>query len=147
MNEDRYLTAGDTSVLANTPWGKTGLAICYDLRFPELFRTYALSGGSLVVLSAEWPLKRISHWETLLRARAIENQIFFAAANCVGMSANETFGGTSMVISPWGEIVGKANSHDEQIITTEVDLDEVQRVQKSIPVLTDRRPNVYKFLP
>ena len=63
------------------PWGKTGLAICYDLRFPELLRGYALAGARLMLLPAEWPHPRREHWRTLLRARAIENQCYVAACN------------------------------------------------------------------
>jgi len=147
MNEDRYLKAGDRPVFARPPWGKTGLSICYDLRFPELFRVYAISGCVLVLLSAEWPLRRISHWQTLLKARAIENQIFFAAANCVGAGGDETFGGYSVVINPWGEICVEAGNNTEEIVTTRIDLKDVQRVQTTIPVLTDRCPKAYYFNP
>jgi len=147
MHEDHYLKAGDRPVLARLPWGKTGLSICYDLRFPELFRVYAISGCVLVLLSAEWPLRRITHWQTLLKARAIENQIFFAAANCVGTGGDEIFGGTSLVISPWGEICAEGGNKTEEIITTRIDLKEVQQVQNTIPVLADRRPNAYYSSP
>jgi len=143
MNEDRYLKAGDRPILARPPWGKTGLSICYDLRFPELFRAYAISGCVLVLLSAEWPLGRISHWQALLKARAIENQIFVAAANCVGSGGDEKFGGSSVVFSPSGEICVEAGNKAEEIITTGIDLKEVQHVQNTIPVLTDRRPTAY----
>ncbi len=147
MNEDRYLIAGDKPVAARTPWGKTGLSICYDLRFPELFRTYAVAGCALILLSAEWPLKRIFHWETLLKARAIENQVFIAATNCVGRGGDEVFGGSSAIISPWGEVLAVGSKDQEEILTAEIDMDEVQRTKKTIPILTDRRPDAYFSIP
>ncbi len=84
MDEDQWLGAGTRATLAKLPWGTAGLSICYDLRFPELFRGYALAGVRLILLPAEWPHPRLEHWRTLLRARAIENQCFVAACNRVG---------------------------------------------------------------
>jgi len=96
MQETRYLSPGDKTKCIKLPWGKTGLAICYDLRFPELFRQYAAQQVKLILLSAEWPRVRTDQWETLIKARAIENQCFVIAANCVGETGNEVFGGRSM---------------------------------------------------
>ncbi len=79
MSEDRHLHAGNSVVVAQTQWGSTGLAICYDLRFPELFRGHTLAGAKVILLVAEWPHPRLAHWQTLLRARAIENQGFMFA--------------------------------------------------------------------
>ena len=84
------------------PWGCAGLAICYDLRFPELFRRYALEGARLLILPAAWPHPRRMHWRTLLRSRAIENQWFVAACNRVGTTEDVSFFGASAVIDPWG---------------------------------------------
>jgi predicted amidohydrolase len=97
-----------------------------------------------VLISAEWPLKRVLHWETLLKARAIENQCFFAATNTVGTIGGETFAGSSQVISPWGEVVDGANTQDEQLVTTEIDLSITSHVRNLIPVFKDRRPDVYE---
>ncbi len=105
MNEEQYLTAGDKVTLAETAWGQWGLAICYDLRFPELFRQYALMGANLAFLPSEWPHPRLAHWRTLLRARAIENQMFMAACNRVGEQTGTRFFGHSTIVDPWGEIV------------------------------------------
>ena len=105
MNEDRWLQAGNQPQLANFSWGTAGMAICYDLRFPELFRQYALGKAKLICLPSEWPTIRINHWKVLLQARAIENQIFVAAVNCVGKTGKENFGGASAIISPWGELL------------------------------------------
>src|SRR5688572_30161681 len=81
MDEDRYLQPGESALALDLPWGRTGLAICYDLRFPELFRRYAVEGAKMIVIPAEWPMARIEHWRLLLQARAIENQCYVVACN------------------------------------------------------------------
>jgi len=142
MAEDEWLSPGQDVVTAETPWGATGLAICYDLRFPEIFRRQAVGGVRLLLLPAEWPGRRIAHWQTLLRARAIENQCFIAACNCVGASEKDTFGGRSAVIDAWGETVIEAGA-GEALLTTTIDLDLADRVRTHIPVFADRRPDLY----
>jgi predicted amidohydrolase len=142
MDEDRWLAPGQEVVTAESPWGALGLAICYDLRFPELFRRQAVTGARLILLPAEWPTRRIAHWSTLLRARAIENQCFVAACNCVGGSETDTFGGRSAVIDAWGETIIEAGS-SETLLTATIDLDLADRVRAHIPVLSDRRPELY----
>jgi len=143
MSEDRWLTPGDQLQQVEAPWGQTGLAICYDLRFPEMFRHYALAGSRLFLISAEWPLARIQHWQILLRARAIENQCFIAATNCTGLCGGETFGGSSAVISPWGETLVEASTGQPELHTIFIDMDQVPTVRSKIPILKDRRPDVY----
>lgn len=143
MDEDQYLTAGDHLTIANTPWGHVGMAICYDLRFPEIFRTYALAGAKLIILPAEWPYPRLVHWQTLLRARAIENQLYVIACNRVGTSKNSTFLGHSCIIDPWGEVVAEAGE-TEELITAEIDLTKVDEIRAKIPVFADRRPHLYQ---
>jgi len=142
MAEEKWLTPGDASVLVDADWGPTGLAICYDLRFTELFRKYALSGAKLVIVPAEWPSRRTAHWQTLLRARAIENQMFVVAVNRVGVSKEEHFGGRSAVIDPWGEALVEGGG-DPALLHTEIDLALVDEVRRRIPVFEDRRPEVY----
>ncbi len=142
MHEGEWLTAGDTFEQAETPWGKTGLSICYDLRFPEMMRRHTLQGAQLVLVVAEWPTRRIAHWQTLMRARALDNQFFIAGCNCVGTSGEETFGGHSMVVDPWGQTVVEGNE-EEMLLTAEIDLDMVDRVRRGFPVLDDRRTDLY----
>ncbi len=138
------LAAGQQVGLAETPWGKVGLAVCYDLRFPEVFRTQALAGARLLLVVAEWPLARIAHWEALLRARAIENQAFVAAVNRVGESAGTRFGGMSMVLSPRGDVVAQAGS-TETLLLAEVDLAEADAYRAAFPALRHRRPEAYRL--
>ncbi|MEW6240554.1 MAG: carbon-nitrogen family hydrolase [Chloroflexota bacterium] len=144
MDEHQYLTAGDEPVLLDLPFGKAGLAICYDLRFPELFRGYALAGADMVILPAEWPHPRLGHWQTLVRARAIENQMFMLACNRVGKDPGNEFFGHSMVVSPWGEVLAEAGE-GEELVTVAVDQAKVQEARRKIPILRDRRPDVYKL--
>lgn len=142
MDEHHYLAAGEETTLLALPWGKAGLAICYDLRFPELFRRYALSDARLILIPAEWPHPRRAHWRTLLRARAIENQCFVAACNRVGSSKGADFFGASAVIDPWGETLIEGGE-DELLLTVSVDLAQVDEVRKRIPIFADRRPALY----
>ncbi|MDE3088566.1 MAG: carbon-nitrogen family hydrolase, partial [Chloroflexota bacterium] len=105
LDEDKYLVGGDEAQVFDTGFGKFALAVCYDLRFPELWRHYTLAGARVAFLPAEWPQPRIAHWRTLLPARAIENQIFMIGCNRVGTSKDQTFGGHSMIVNPWGEVL------------------------------------------
>jgi len=143
MDEHLWLTGGNQLHMRKFSWGICTQAICYDLRFSEIFRNYAINGAQIVFVSAEWPLARLSHWKTLLRARAIENQLFIAAVNCVGKTGEETFGGNSVIINPWGEAVVEAGEIEDELVTSEIDLNEIEKVRNQIPILSDRRPDVY----
>lgn len=146
MDEDRYLGAGESAAVHELPWGQGALAICYDLRFPELFRRYALDGAQIVLLPSEWPEPRIEHWRTLLRARAIENQCFVVACNRVGSDRANTFGGRSAAIDPRGNVLIEAGDQAE-LITATLDLDLIEEVRRFLPIFADRRPEVYGFEP
>jgi predicted amidohydrolase len=142
MEEHRYLAPGETLGTAGLPWGASALAICYDLRFPELFRRYALEGARAIFLPAEWPAPRIEHWRVLCRARAIENQLVIAACNCVGSDAHNLFGGHSAVVGPGGEVLIEGGQAPE-LLTVEVDLSQADALRSAIPILRDRRPQLY----
>ena len=143
MQEDQWLQPGNSLQTVQTALGPAGLAICYDLRFPELFRQYALSGAVGYFLSAEWPIRRINHWQILLRARAIENQAFMLAANCVGQSGKDLFGGSSAVISPWGEVLVEGDQTNEALLTSGIDTDQIEQARQFMPVFQDRRSELY----
>ena len=143
FDEHNWLGEGEAPTMLAQAWGDAGLAICYDLRFPELFRRYAVEhGAKLILICAEWPLVRVEHWRTLLIARAIENQCFVAATNSCGDTGGTVFGGHSMVVDPWGLVIAEAGE-DECLLTAQIDLDEVDRVRRAIPVFEDRRPDAY----
>ncbi len=144
MAEDRFLGAGDETPVFSTSWGPTALAICYDLRFPELFRRFVLNGAQLVLMPSEWPVQRIEHWRTLLRARAIENQCFVVGCNRVGSDRSNAFGGRSAAIDPWGSVLAEGGDGAE-VVSATIDLQRVDKIRATIPVWNDRRPDLYRL--
>jgi predicted amidohydrolase len=146
MGEDRFLTAGDQSRVIPTSVGRLGVAICYDLRFPELFRKLALEGAEILCIPAEWPKPRQEHWRTLLRARAIENQMFVAAANCCGPQGKLDFFGMSLLLSSRGDVLAEGEETDTEL-TAVFDLEEMVAYRSQIRCFHDRRPEIYGTLP
>ncbi len=142
LDEPRYLQAGDALRQVRLGSHRAGLAVCYDLRFPEMFRRYALEGCQSILLSAEWPHPRGEHWRILLRTRAIENQCFVFACNRVGASDGVSFCGHSAVIDPWGNTLVDGQEA-EGLFTATCDLDMVTETRSAVPVLQGRRPDVY----
>lgn len=142
--EDQYLAPGHQLPTFETPWGKAGLAIGYDLRFPEMFRTYALADVNLVCIAGAWPRPRLNHWRALLRARAIENQMYVVAVNQVGNDDQEDLCGHSLIIDPWGETIVEAGD-TELLLTAAIDIQRVTEVRQRMSVLKDRRPDVYRL--
>jgi predicted amidohydrolase len=142
LHEEKWLGAGDQLVLARTPWGPVGLSICYDLRFPEVFRPYAVAGSCLTLIVAEWPERRVSHWSKLLQARAIENQMFVAGVNKVGESQGARLGGCSAIVDPWGVPLVEGDG-SEALLTAEIELREAEKARRYIPVMRDRQPDIY----
>ncbi|MFO7832021.1 MAG: carbon-nitrogen family hydrolase [Desulfuromonadaceae bacterium] len=146
MGEDRFLSPGDRVCVVPTSAGRLGLAICYDLRFPELFRKMALEGAEILCIPAEWPKPRQEHWRTLLRARAIENQMFVAAANCCGIQGKLDFFGMSMLISARGDVQAEAGETDTELVAT-FSHEEMIKYRSQILSFRDRRPEIYGTLP
>jgi len=140
--EDRYFQRGQEAVVAKTSLGLMGLMICYDLRFPELCRSLALRGAKMVAVMAEWPAERLVHWDVLLKARAIENQLFVLGANRCGMDGSQVYAGHSRIISPFGEVIARAGKGASTLFAT-VDLSAVERTRKAIPCLKERVPEAY----
>ena len=141
-NESETILPGDRIVVAETPFGRLGLAVCYDLRFPELFRGMLAHGVELVALpSAFTALTGKAHWECLIRARAIENLIYLIAPGQGGYHVNgrETHG-HSMVVDPWGNILNQLKS-GSGVVPAEVDLERLRRIRSNFPALEHRRLN------
>lgn len=133
--ESKYTQAGDQVVNAKLPFANVGLSICYDIRFPELFRSLTQRGADIITVPAAFTrVTGRAHWQTLLQARAIENQVYIVAAGQEGEHANgrETWG-HSMIISPWGEILGEI-VRGEGIISVPFDTDKIALARQSIPV-------------
>ncbi|MDP6981432.1 MAG: carbon-nitrogen hydrolase family protein [Myxococcota bacterium] len=140
FRESDAIAAGDAVVDVTTPFGQVGLSICYDLRFPELYRELATRGVHFVTVPAAFaPGTGRDHWEVLLRARAIENQVFvIAPAQCGEHSADRASYGRSMIIDPWGLVLASAGD-EPAVCVADCDLDHLERVRKSIPCLDNRR--------
>ncbi len=142
--EPDFFDAGNRNVVCRTSLGNIGLMICYDLRFPELARALALQGVELVLVSAQWPLIRVLHWNILLQARAIENQLFLAGVNRCGHDSDLEYGGHSQVISPWGNIIVRADTTPCSLIG-EIYFGEIREFRSKIPCLEQRVPEAYGF--
>lgn len=135
--ERTLITAGDEVVVAETPLGHTGLATCYDLRFPEMFRDLVDSGAETFLLASGWPTPRINHWRVLAQARAIENQAWVIACNGVGSHAGITLGGHSIVVDPQGVIAAEAGD-EETVLYAEIEPGRAREWREAFPVLSDR---------
>ena len=142
LGEDKAFDSGDSWLLADTSLGKIGVIICYDLRFPELSRRLALEGACVICVPAQWPKPRQEHWRTLLRARAIENQLFVVACNACGPIGKLEFFGMSMMIDPKGEVLAEAGEVECEI-SASLDMQTMADWRAQIPCLNDRRPELY----
>lgn len=141
-NESATTDAGDKAVVVDTPFGRLGLAICYDLRFPELFRIMNDAGMEICVLpSAFTAITGKAHWEPLVRARAIENLCYMVASAQGGFHINgrETYG-HSMIVDPWGNVLDRLPT-STGVIVADIDKDFLQRTRQNFPVLEHRRLN------
>lgn len=144
LDESAKVAPGDGLLTLDTNRGRIGVAICSDIRFPEIFREYALAGARMVLMPTAFLAPRLDHWEFLLRARATDNQIFMVASGMIGREKLSGIGyvGRSMVVDPWG-VVQACAPDVEGIITTHVDLGAVARVRAWWPLLDQRRPALY----
>lgn len=142
--EPELLEAGTEVVTALVGGHLAGLATCYDLRFPELFRALVDVGSELFVVPAAWPHARVGDWTLLGRARALENQAVLVAVNTAGTHAGHRMGGRSQVVGPTGEVLAEAGEGQE-VLTVDVDMDEVAAVRAAFPVLADRRLNAPSY--
>ena len=114
--------------------------VCYDLRFPEVFRRATCRGANMFVVIANWPTTRIAHWITLLQARAIESEAYAIGVNRCGRDPNQAYPGRSLVVDPHGKVIADAGD-GEKVVTAEVDIDVVRDVRRSLPFLADMREN------
>jgi predicted amidohydrolase len=135
----------ETSVCAAEGW-RVGLTVCYDLRFPELYRILALEGAELITVPAAFTLYTgKDHWELLLRARAVENQCYVAAANEWGVhEGGKASYGRSTIVDPWGVVLAQAADEDT-IVAAELDRAHMERIRSSLPSLANRQPAAYRW--
>ncbi|MBT7261802.1 MAG: carbon-nitrogen family hydrolase [Desulfobacula sp.] len=140
--EHLYYTAGNKIVTIDTSFGKLGLMICYDLRFPELARSLCLADAQMILVSAQWPESRKEHWKTLIKARSIENQLFMVCSNRTGMEGDLKFPGMSMIVDPMGNILTETGS-SETISFADINPGLVKKARTLIPCSKDRRKEIY----
>lgn len=143
VNEDQCFTAGGSLEVVTIGDLKWGLMICYDLRFPELARALALKGAEVLALCTAWPFPRVGHLQTLVQARAIENQVYVVSANRVGTDGPVTFCGSSGIVDPYGVTVASAAADREELIVGEINRETLAWVRSRMPVFQDRRPDLY----
>ena len=144
FKESDTLAPGSSVTVVDTEFCRIGIAICYDMRFPELARLMTLDGAKLVIVPAAFNMTTgPAHWELLVRTRALDNQVYFAAASPArDREASYVAYGHSMVASPWGDVISDAGE-DEKVIFANIDLREVERVRNELPLLKHMRTDRY----
>jgi omega-amidase len=147
FKESETISAGDRVTVLDTNFIKIGVAICYDVRFPELFRLMTLDGAALMVIPGAFnPTTGPAHWETTLRSRSIDNQVYVAA---VSPARNKDLSyqayGHSMVVDPWGKVIARAGE-DEEIIYATIDGSYIKKVRDELPLLKNRRLDIYDLI-
>lgn len=145
FKESDVLTAGDEFTIADTEFGKIGIGICYDIRFVELARIMVEEGALVLVYPGAFnQTTGPAHWELLFRSRALDNQVFcIGVAPALNEDASYHSYGHSIVTNPWGEVVAEA-SEKEELIICEIDLDEIKKVREELPILKNKREDLYR---
>ena len=146
FEEKRYFRQGYETPVFETQIGRIGLMICYDVFFPEVSRALKLNGAQLIVCISASPAVRRKFFEILTAARAIENNVFLAYVNLVGIEDGLQFWGGSRIISPSGSIIAKAKYDEEDFVVGEIDLKDVRHVAAFVPTIRDLRPELYEQL-
>lgn len=144
-DESNHYVGGSECPVFEIDGVKAGLQICYDLRFPETFRSLSSRGAQLVLVPANWPSRRAAHWSTLLAARAIENQMAVCGINRVGRDPSLEYPGLSAIHDARGDVLARGDA-TEGIVMADVDFAEVDTWRAQFPALRDRRPDVYATL-
>ena len=145
FKESDVLTAGNDFTIANTEFGKIGIGICYDVRFPELARIMVENGALMLIYPGAFNMTTgPAHWELLFRSRALDNQVYcIGVAPALNEDASYHSFGHSIIANPWGEIIAEADEK-ENLIISEIDLDEIKRIREELPLLKNKREDLYE---
>ncbi|HLU40103.1 MAG TPA: nitrilase-related carbon-nitrogen hydrolase [Planctomycetota bacterium] len=149
--EHKTLTAGSEPVVVDTSAGRLAVAICYDLRFPELVRWFFHERAEVLVVPAQWPEARATHWRALVDARAVENQLFVIGCNRTGSEPSLrgtdqlVFPGNSRVVDPMGDLLATGAGEDG-VVLAEIELRKATAMRRTMPIAKDRRPEIYRSL-
>ena len=147
FRESDVLTAGNNITVVDTEFGKIGIGICYDIRFPELARLMTLKGASILFYPGAFNMTTgPAHWELLFRSRALDNQVYcIGAAPALNMNASYHSFGHSIITNPWGEIIAEA-SEKEELIISEINLNEIKKIREELPLLKNKREDLYEII-
>jgi predicted amidohydrolase len=146
FKESDTLKAGNEVTVADTKFGKIGIGICYDIRFPELSRLMTLKGANLLIFPGAFNLTTgPAHWQLLFRARALDNQVFVVGVSpALDKDSSYNAYGHSIMCNPWGEAIAEAN-YDEKLTIAEIDLKEIAKIREELPMLNNRRSDIYEL--
>lgn len=140
--EPEILTPGEEMSVVSTEFGRVGLATCYDLRFPELFRKMVIEqGAEFFLVTSAWPFPRVEAWNALNQVRALENTCYLISCNAAGVDHGIRLAGHSQIVDPWGYVIA-SSGYEETIVRAEIPSGSVYRIRKEFPVLEDRRLTV-----
>ncbi|MDS1030126.1 carbon-nitrogen hydrolase family protein [Bacillota bacterium LX-D] len=144
FQESKVLSPGEKIAVIDTSFCKIGVAICYDIRFPELFRAMALAGAKIIFVPAAFNMTTgPAHWSTLFKSRALDNQVFiFGNSPARNEHASYVAYGHSLAINPWGQIIAEADEQ-EKILLVDIKLDEIEKIRSAIPIWKHRRTDIY----
>lgn len=141
--ENKYITTGNELKIINLKNIKIGLSVCYDIRFPEIYRAYSKYGAEIFINTAAWSITKPEHWDIMHKARAIENQCYMIVANQTGKISNGEYNlGHSMIISPWGTPIEELQQEEACICCT-IDTQDVKELRKNFPLISDRRDKTF----
>ncbi|PPK88495.1 putative amidohydrolase [Neolewinella xylanilytica] len=144
IHEERTITPGNELGYFEMDGTPCGVMTCYELRFPEIARALTLRGIQVLFVPTAWPLVRVDHLMTLVRARAIENQVFVVLASRVGTDAGTTFSGRSLIVDPNGNFLAEGSESAEELLRATIDPSETARARQNIRALSERRPELYE---
>lgn len=146
FQESRTLTPGSDSTVFDTEFGRMGICICFDFRFPELARKMVLEGARLLLVPAAFNMTTgPAHWELMFRSRAVDNQCFVAGTSCArDTQADYIAWGHTILVSPWGSVIGELDEKEGWMMH-EIDLEQTEKVRKELPLLSARREEVYRL--